>query len=119
MEIIVALITLVVLNFHFNSEQESFQIVRFLNHFENDSIDAFVNKKLIGSAKLNTNPSTGQCDYLILIKMENEVQCLKIIEAFGKRNFSTVLKKGFKYCYVYKQDTSYRFEYSNKLILGE
>jgi hypothetical protein len=94
--------------------------VFFVNQFDNDSVQVYLNKKRIFSAKLITDPSTGQCNKEFVVKRIDSTQRLVFKEVKTGLNQTTKIKNNFQYLYVFKLDkNNYRFDYSNKLHLPE
>jgi len=101
-------------------EKKDFLIGFFVSGFNNDSVHVFLNDKQIMDVRLKANPSLGQCDEVIMAKLTDSIQSLTILEVTTKKRFHTVIKKGFKYLYMYKlKEDNCQFEYSNKLSLPE
>lgn len=94
--------------------------VFFVNQFNNDSIHIYINHKELYRIRLQTNPSTGQTEHILTVKEQDLDKKLRIIEIPSQKVFETDLRKGFNYLYVFKLDSGkYRFDYSNRLLLGE
>ena len=103
-----------------SQEQDKLFMGFFVNDFVNDSVHVFLNKKKIMAVMLNTVPSVGRCQEFIMIQKSDSVQCLTFLEIATKKKFQTVIKKEFKYLYIFKVDKGeYRFDYSNKLVLPQ
>jgi len=103
----------------YSQDKREYLTVFYVNSFRNDSIHVFLNGKLIEKLRLKTEPSTGACDELTVVKLSDRKQQLSFCEVANKRKFQTEIKEGFKYLYVYKVDGNYRFDFSNKFLRFE
>ena len=104
----------------YSQERDSAFVVFFKTGFKNDSLRVLLNDRIIMSAMLNTDYSTGQCSDLTGFIISDSLQCLTLIEVASNNKFKTIVKKGTKYLYIYKLGKdNYEFNYSNKLSLPE
>jgi len=113
-------LSLLFVSMSYSQEHTSILTVFCVNQFNNDSVHITLNENNIYRVRLNTEPSTGQCEFFFTVQMADSAQKLTFFEISSRKKNETIIKKEFKYLYVYKiSKDNYRFDYSNKLSLPE